>query len=225
MKQKPAKRGARAWAIAIPAGILLLLLLAAFLIGNGGASAFRDDVDAILAAPRSEELGELLLPHDASSVPSLIEKIRGNADLLASSPDAALNGNLPKRWTIEGGQRMLVKSGRSSGRFQEPFNEKIASVLCSRLLDEGDYVAYELEDGGFMKWTSRCKPMTDQVTEFVPAWALLCSSKRPSDLGLHDFYVSACAAHHSVISIIQTHDEIMTAGCLCHGLHFIIGGL
>ena len=59
----------------------------------------------------SEELGELLLPHDASSVPSLIEKIRGNADLLASSPDAALNGNLPKRWTIEGGQRMLVKSG------------------------------------------------------------------------------------------------------------------
>lgn len=45
----------------------------------------------------SEELGELLLPHDASSVPSLIEKIRGNADLLASSPDAALNGNLPKR--------------------------------------------------------------------------------------------------------------------------------
>lgn len=124
----------------------------------------------------SEELGELLLPHDASSVPSLIDKIRGNADLLASSPDAALNGNLPKRWTIEGGQRMLVKSGRSSGRFQEPFNEKIASVLCSRLLDEGDYVAYELEDGGFMKWTSRCKPMTDQVTEFVPAWALCCTS-------------------------------------------------
>ena len=68
MKQKPAKRGARAWAIAIPAGILLLLLLAAFLIGNGGASAFRDDVDAILAAPRSEELGELSFADDGSAV-------------------------------------------------------------------------------------------------------------------------------------------------------------
>ena len=143
----------------------------------------------------SEELGKLLLPHDASSVPSLIEKIKSNADILASSPDAALNGNLPKRWTIEGRQRALVKSGRASGRFQEPFNEKITSVLCSRLLDEDDYVAYELEDGGFMKWASRCKPMTDQTTEFVPAYALLCSSKRPSDLGLYDFYVSACAAH------------------------------
>ena len=68
MKQKPAKRGARAWAIAIPAGVLLLLLLAAFLIGNGGASAFRDDVDAILAAPRSEELGELSFADDGSAV-------------------------------------------------------------------------------------------------------------------------------------------------------------
>ena len=143
----------------------------------------------------SEELGKLLLPHDASSVPSLIEKIRSNADILASSPDAALNGNLPKRWTIESRQRVLVKSGRASGRFQEPFNEKIASVLCSRLLGMDDYVSYELEDGGFMKWASRCKPMTDQTTEFVPAYALLCSSKRPSDLGLYDFYVSTCAAH------------------------------
>ncbi len=143
----------------------------------------------------SEELGKLLLPHDASSVPSLIEKIRSNADILASSPDAALNGNLPKRWTIESRQRVLVKSGRASGRFQEPFNEKIASMLCSQLLDEDDYVAYELEDGDFMKWASCCKPMTDQATEFVPAYALLCSSKRPSDLGLYDSYVSACAAH------------------------------
>lgn len=37
--------------------------------------------------------------------------------------------------------------------------------------------------------------MTDQFTEFVPAYALLCSSKRPSDLGLHGFYVGTCAAH------------------------------
>ena len=141
----------------------------------------------------SEDLGELLLPHDASSVPSLIEKIKGNADILASSPDAALNGNLPKRWMIEDGRRVLVKAGRPSNRFQEPFNEEIASVLCSRLLDDGDYVAYDLEDGGFMKWASRCETMTDQFTEFVPAYALLCSSKRPSDLGLYNFYVRACA--------------------------------
>ena len=68
LKQKRAPRHARWLAIAIPAGILLLLLLAAFIIGNGGASAFRDDVDAILAAPRSEELGELSFADDGSAV-------------------------------------------------------------------------------------------------------------------------------------------------------------
>ena len=68
MKKNTTVRRARWWAIAIPAGILLLLLLAAFIIGNGGASAFRDDVDAILAAPRSEELGELSFADDGSAV-------------------------------------------------------------------------------------------------------------------------------------------------------------
>ena len=143
----------------------------------------------------SEELGKLFASARRLIGPLPHREDQSNADILASSPDAALNGNLPKRWTIEDGQRVLVKSGRASGRFQEPFNEKIASVLCSRLLDMDDYVSYELEDGGFMKWASRCKPMTDQTTEFVPAYALLCSSKRPSDFGLYDFYVSVCSAH------------------------------
>ena len=59
MKPKREPRRARRWAVAIPAGLLLLLLFAAFIFGNGGASAFRDDVDTILAAPRSGDLGEL----------------------------------------------------------------------------------------------------------------------------------------------------------------------
>ena len=86
----------------------------------------------------SEELGELLLPHDDSSIPSLVKKIKSNIDVLASSPDAALNGNLPKRWEIDSaGRRIMVKAGRPANRFQEPFNEAIASDLCSRILDKG----------------------------------------------------------------------------------------
>ena len=45
-----------------------MLLFAAFIFGNGGASAFRDDVDAILAAPRSGDLGELSFADDGSAV-------------------------------------------------------------------------------------------------------------------------------------------------------------
>lgn len=144
----------------------------------------------------SEELGELLLPHDDSSITSLVKKIKSNIDVLASSPDAALNGNLPKRWEIDSaGRRIMVKAGRPANRFQEPFNEAIASDLCSRILDKGDYVTYSLRDNGFMKWTSACETMVDQLTEFVPAYAILSSSKVPSDQGLFDFYVDSCSAH------------------------------
>ena len=61
-----------------------MLLLAAFLIGNGGASAFRDDVDAILAAPRSEELGELSFADDGSAVVRLYKN-----DLYVLADEAA----------------------------------------------------------------------------------------------------------------------------------------
>ena len=143
-----------------------------------------------------QKLGELLLPHDDSSIPTLMEKIKSDIDVLASSPDAALNGNLPKRWEIDdAGRRIMVKAGRPANRFQEPFNEVIATDLCSRILGENDYVAYSLRDDGFMKWTSTCKTMVDQFTEFVPAYAILSSAKVPSDRGLYDFYTETCCAY------------------------------
>lgn len=120
MKQKPAKRGARAWAIAIPAGILLLLLLAAFLIGNGGASAFRDDVDAILAAPRSEELGELSFADDGSAVVRLYKN-----DLYVLADES---GVLP------GLRRQMRERVRRSRFRHPPDRRKDARMLSQRVL-------------------------------------------------------------------------------------------
>lgn len=71
MKRKSNTPRARRWLLVIPAAILLLVLLAAFIIGNSGASAFRDDADAILAEPRGEELGELSFADDGSAVQRL----------------------------------------------------------------------------------------------------------------------------------------------------------
>lgn len=153
----------------------------------GSISCFTNDF--------SEELGELLLPHDDSSVPSLVKRIKSDLDVLASSPDAALNGNLPKRWRIDDGKRILVKSGKQAHRMQEPFNEVAASALCARILDSGEFVTYSLEDGGFMKWTSLCETMVDDRTEFVPAYALITSGKRRGDQSLFDFYIETCARH------------------------------
>ncbi len=143
-----------------------------------------------------QELGELLLLHDNSSIPELLERLRRSEVLLKSSPDAALNGNLPKRWRIEpDGARVLVKAGRPGNRYQEPFNEVVVTDLCRRLLEEGDYVPYAFEDNGFALWACACPTMVDAATELVPAYQIYKSHKRGNSESLCGFFNRVCAEH------------------------------
>lgn len=58
------------------------------------------------------------------------------------SPDNTSEGELPKRWAIRNGQRVLIKGCATDD--QRPFNEVVASALHRRLLQPGAYVPYEL---------------------------------------------------------------------------------
>lgn len=143
----------------------------------------------------SPELGELLVTHDPDSLPDLVNLLKSTPELLGHSPDAALNGNLPKKWEVVHGGRALVKFGRADNRYQEPFNEVIATKLCGRLLDESDYVPYSLRDGGYLKWACACPCMVDANTEFVPAIQLHNSHRRRNDEDLGAFYIRICREH------------------------------
>ncbi len=60
-----------------------------------------------------------------------------------SSPDNTSEGELPKKWVIDGsGARLLLKGGGVDD--QRPYNEVVATALHRRLLDEADYVAYDM---------------------------------------------------------------------------------
>ena len=143
----------------------------------------------------SPELGELLVSHDDDSLPDLVSLLRETPSLLGRSPDVALNGNLPKRWETAGGARVLVKYGRADNRYQEPFNEVIATELCRRLLAETEFVPYALHDGGYLRWASACPCMVDSDTEFVPAIQLHESHRRNNDESLGSFFVRICREH------------------------------
>lgn len=145
--------------------------------------------------PFSDKLGELLLPHDPDSVPALLDSLKRTPGLLGRSPDASLNGNLPKRWELDGEARNLVKAGRPDNRFQEPFNELLVTELCERLLPAGDYVPYELRVEGYLKYYSACPCMVDSDTEFVPAIQLHGSHQRRNDEDLGSFYIRVCKEH------------------------------
>ena len=116
----------------------------------------------------SSLLGELLLPHDRDSLPELERVASSSHSLLGDSPDAALNGNLPKAWVNVDGATLLRKAGRAENRYQEPFNEVIATELYRRMLDRG---------------------------EFVPAIQLYRSHQKANHEGMCEFYTRILREH------------------------------
>lgn len=62
------------------------------------------------------------------------------ANVGLDSPDNTSEGELPKRWTIRNGVRVLLKGCGADD--QRPYNEIVATALHRRLLSDGDYVPY-----------------------------------------------------------------------------------
>lgn len=82
------------------------------------------------------------------------------------SPDNTSEGELPKRWAIEGGARVLYKGSGSDD--QRPCNEVVATRLFGRVLMPGSYVPYELVrlgDG----LACRCPDFLNGREEYIPA--------------------------------------------------------
>ena len=105
----------------------------------------------------SEDIGKILF-----------DGAKTNLCLNLNTPDMTSNGNYEKRWKIINGERYLVKAGGKMIN-QEPFNEIIATKLYERLLNEGEYVKYDIvyEKG---RAVSICKNFVTGDTELVPAW-------------------------------------------------------
>lgn len=89
-------------------------------------------------------------------------------NLNLNTPDMTSNGNYEKRWKIINGERCLLKAG-SKIYNQEPFNEVIATKLYERILNDNEYVKYDITYEGD-RAISRCKNFITKDTELIPAW-------------------------------------------------------
>ena len=145
--------------------------------------------------PFSPTLGEALAPHDPDTGSSALARLDQDGIIAASSPDSALNGNLPKRWEIADGTRTLIKSGKAANLYQEPFNEFIATHLCARIMDADDFVPYELVRNGYPAYVSACPCMVDDHTEFVPAADIILSMQVPNDQSRFEALTERCEAN------------------------------
>ena len=106
------------------------------------------------------------------------------------SPDSSTPGALEKWWEKRGERNWLVKTS-SSAEEREPYNELLATRLCSRLLNAGEFVPYELEehDG---RACSACPTLATPETEFVSANDVATYFGITEGRDLYRSYVRAC---------------------------------
>ena len=103
------------------------------------------------------------------------------------NPSSSLVGDLRKMWTIEDGERVLLKAGRGALN-QEPYNELVATRMYELLLGPEDLVPYDLETRG-QRIYSRCPNMLGHDEELVPAWGLRRVAPRLNTENWYQFYV------------------------------------
>lgn len=113
------------------------------------------------------------------------------ANVGLSSPDNTSDGVLPKRWACRNGVRTLLKGGTLLE--QEPYNEVIATELFSRLLNEGEYVPYHLEEWG-NTLVSACPNFVEPTEELIPACYVNDTLPRVSHRDDYRHYVECCAS-------------------------------
>ena len=143
----------------------------------------------------STEVGQALLPHDDSSAVAARVKISGDMALLDSSPDTALNGNLPKRWELVDGKPVLIKSGKREHLVLEPYCEHAVTVLCKKLLSPEEYVEYSLVDGHGPYALSSCPCMVDEDHELVPAVDVIGFTRLGNSSSLYEKYIDVLESH------------------------------
>ena len=124
----------------------------------------------------SEDIGKILFDGGNTQV-----------NLNLNTPDMTSNGNYEKRWKIINGDRYLIKAGGKMIN-QEPFNEVIATKLYERILNEDEYVKYEIIYDK-ERAVSICKNFITKNTELIPAWKINEYYETKSNENKYDHYI------------------------------------
>ena len=102
------------------------------------------------------------------------------------TPNNTTDGMLKKAWIIEDGVRYLLKGGYKSEILQ-PFNEALASEICSRLGFK--YVKYTL-DIYKDNVVSKCPCFINKDTEFIPASQIIYGTKQNKSFLDYENYIN-----------------------------------
>ena len=105
-------------------------------------------------------------------------------------PNNTSEGNLEKFWKVAGNNnRRLYKCG--TGLNQEPFNEVVATALYKRLLEDNDFVKYDLAEVDNRIY-SVCDNFLSDDEEYVPAYWVERLYVKKNHESTYTHYVNCC---------------------------------
>lgn len=114
--------------------------------------------------------------------------IQDVSDLSLISPDNTSDGWLKKKWIMDNGNRVLLKSG--SGPYQqEPFNEVLVSEICKRL--DIPHTEYKIVEEDY-NYYSACKDFISKDTELISAWHVKNVVKKENYVSDYQHLLNCC---------------------------------
>lgn len=111
-------------------------------------------------------------------------------------PGASLSGDQKKYWYIDGGRRWLLKENEGSSS-QQSLNEILAARI-HRLQEKQPYTEYRLvphPEGEEKGYCCVSPAFTNEHTEFINAYDLVSSEKKPNNRSYYEHFICICEEH------------------------------
>ena len=112
------------------------------------------------------------------------------------SPDAALQGDLIKKWLIVDDARCLLKGNRGANS-QQSLNEVLASMLHEKQ-DFSNHVWYrpvKFTGSASEQYGCICEDFASETLEFIPAIDVVDSEKKDNAVSTYEHFIHACTEH------------------------------
>ena len=133
---------------------------------------------------------------DVSPFSNAFSSLSETASAHSYSPDAALQGDLIKKWLIVDDTRCLLKGNRGANS-QQSLNEVLASMLHEKQ-DFSNHVWYrpvKFTGSASEQYGCICEDFASETLEFIPAIDVVDSEKKDNAVSTYEHFIHVCTAH------------------------------
>ena len=133
---------------------------------------------------------------DVSPFSNAFSSLSEAASAQFHSPDAALQGDLIKKWLIVDDARCLLKGNRGANS-QQSLNEVLASMLHEKqgFSNHVRYRPVKFTGSASEQYGCICEDFASETLEFIPAIDIVDSKKKGNAVSTYEHFIHVCTMH------------------------------